>query len=36
MQIDSKYHYLVYKVLGVTTKEGDLVDLYQNKGRFFI
>lgn len=34
MQIDSKYHYLVYKVLGVTTKEGDLVDLYQNKGRF--
>ncbi|MCS8622209.1 ApaLI family restriction endonuclease [Lactiplantibacillus plantarum] len=34
MQMDNKDHYLVYKVLGVTTKEGDLVDLYQNKGRF--
>ncbi|MBZ5959716.1 ApaLI family restriction endonuclease [Leuconostoc gelidum subsp. gasicomitatum] len=34
MQLDNKDHYLVYRVLGVTDQEGDLVDLYQNKGRF--
>lgn len=34
MQVDNKDHYLVYRVLGVTSEEGDLVDLYQNKGRF--
>lgn len=34
MQTDNKDHYLVYKVLGVFDQEGDLIDLYQNKGRF--
>lgn len=34
MKSDNKEHYLVYRVLGVTNKEGDLIDLYQNKGRF--
>ncbi len=34
MQYDDKSHYLIYKILGVTTKEGNLIDIYQNKGRF--
>lgn len=34
MKDDDKSHYLVYRVLGVTDKEGELIDLYQNKGRF--
>ena len=34
MQKDDKSHYLIYKILGVSSKEGDLIDLYQNKGRF--
>lgn len=34
MKTDNKDHYLVYRVLGISTHEGDLVDLYQNKGRF--
>lgn len=34
MEEDDKCHYLIYKVLGITTKEGELIDLYQNKGRF--
>ena len=34
MQKDDKSHYLIYEVLGISTKEGDLIDLYQNKGRF--
>ena len=34
MQNDDKSHYLVYQVLGVSTQEGDMIDLYQNKGRF--
>ncbi len=34
MQEDDKSHYLIYQVLGVTDKEGHLIDLYQNKGRF--
>jgi len=34
MKADDKSHYLIYRVLGVTDKEGDLIDIYQNKGRF--
>jgi hypothetical protein len=34
MKSDNKAHYLVYQVLGVTDREGHLIDLYQNKGRF--
>lgn len=34
MKEDDKSHYLIYKVLGVTDEEGELIDLYQNKGRF--
>jgi len=31
---DDKSHYLIYQVLGISDKEGQLIDLYQNKGRF--
>ncbi len=34
METDNNSHYLIYKVLGVTSKEGKLIDIYQNKGRF--
>lgn len=34
MEQDDDSHFLIYSVLGVTTKEGKLIDLYQNKGRF--
>jgi len=34
MENDNKSHYLLYKVLGITDEEGELIDLYQNKGRF--
>lgn len=34
MKSDDKSHYLVYQVLGITDGEGELIDLYQNKGRF--
>jgi type II restriction enzyme len=34
MQADDKSHYLIYQVLGISDKEGHLIDLYQNKGRF--
>lgn len=34
MQRDDKSHYLIYRVLGITSKNGDLIDLYQNTGRF--
>lgn len=34
MESDDKSHYLIYRVLGVSTKEGKQIDLYQNKGRF--
>ena len=34
MQQDNLSHYLIYQVLGVDEKEGYLIDLYQNKGRF--
>ncbi len=31
---DDKSHFLIYQVLGVTDEEGELIDIYQNKGRF--
>ena len=31
---DDNSHYLIYKVLGISEKEGELIDIYQNKGRF--
>ena len=34
MKNDDKSHYLIYQVLGISDKEGRLIDLYQNKGRF--
>ena len=34
MKLDDTSHYLLYRVLGVTNEEGNLIDLYQNKGRF--
>ena len=34
MKKDDTSHYLLYRVLGVTNEEGNLIDLYQNKGRF--
>ena len=34
MKADDQSHYLIYRVLGITDKEGELIDVYQNKGRF--
>ena len=34
MQDDDLSHYLIYRVLGISEKEGQLIDIYQNKGRF--
>ncbi|GAB7140686.1 ApaLI family restriction endonuclease [Deferribacterales bacterium RsTz2092] len=34
MKSDDNSHYLIYQVLGISTKEGQLIDEYQNKGRF--
>ena len=34
MKDDDNSHYLIYRVLGVSDEEGNLIDLYQNKGRF--
>lgn len=34
MEDDDNCHYLIYRVLGVATEEGRLIDIYQNKGRF--
>jgi hypothetical protein len=34
MLADDNSHYLIYKVLGITTEEGQLIDIYQNTGRF--
>jgi len=34
MKADDNSHYLVYRVLGITTEEGQLIDMYQNTGRF--
>lgn len=34
MLADDVSHYLIYRVLGISFVEGQLIDLYQNKGRF--
>jgi hypothetical protein len=34
MQGDDVAHYLIYRVLGISEQEGQLIDVYQNKGRF--
>tara|TARA_R110002124_G_scaffold287337_2_gene473379 strand:+ start:2924 stop:3550 length:627 start_codon:yes stop_codon:yes gene_type:complete len=34
MEADDNSHYLIYRVLGIATEEGRLIDVYQNKGRF--
>lgn len=34
MEADDNSHYLIYKVLGIDTDEGKLIDIYQNTGRF--
>lgn len=34
MSSDDLSHYLIYQVLGISKKEGQLIDEYQNKGRF--
>ncbi len=34
MEADDNSHYLIYQVLDVSDKEGRLIDVYQNKGRF--
>lgn len=31
---DDNSHYLIYRVLGITTEEGEQIDIYQNTGRF--
>lgn len=34
MKADDNSHYLIYRVLGITFNEGQLIDQYQNTGRF--
>lgn len=34
MKADDNSHYLIYRVLGITTEDGQLIDMYQNTGRF--
>ncbi len=34
MEKDDSSHFLVYRVLGISSEEGHLIDVYQNKGRF--
>jgi hypothetical protein len=34
MESDDNSHYLIYRVLGISAKEGKLIDEYQNLGRF--
>ena len=34
MNADDNSHYLIYRVLGIATQEGQLIDAYQNTGRF--
>jgi len=34
MKRDDTSHYLIYRVLGISEQEGELIDVYQNKGRF--
>src|SRR5260370_38684938 len=35
MEQDDRSHVLIYQVLGISESEGKLIDVYQNKGRFF-
>lgn len=34
MKSDDNSHFLIYAVLGISKSEGNLIDIYQNKGRF--
>jgi len=34
MRGDNNSHHFIYSVLGISKKEGKLIDVYQNKGRF--
>jgi|GEM_PF-6280970 hypothetical protein len=34
MKDDDQSHFLIYQVLGIGDQEGQLIDAYQNKGRF--
>lgn len=34
MDKDDRSYYLIYQVLQISEKEGNLIDIYQNKGRF--
>ena len=34
MKNDDTSHFMIYRVLGISLKEGVLIDEYQNKGRF--
>ena len=34
MKADDNSHYLIYRVLGISLQEGQLIDQYQNAGRF--
>ncbi len=34
MEADDQSHTLIYRVLGIASEEGKLIDVYQNKGRF--
>lgn len=34
MEFDDNSHFLIYSVLGIPESEGNLIDIYQNKGRF--
>lgn len=34
MKADDNSHYLIYRVLGISMQEGQLIDTYQNTGRF--
>lgn len=34
MESDDRSHFLIYQVLGISDQEGQLIDEYQNKGRF--
>ena len=34
MRTDDNSHYLIYRILGISLQEGQLIDQYQNTGRF--
>ena len=34
MKADDNSHYLIYRILGITLEQGQLIDSYQNTGRF--